>query len=115
MLQVWGRSGSGPKEFAFSGMSGVAVGPNGNLFIVDTSNSRIQKFSPQGRLLHVFRRMKRSIHAFSPTGIALDARGNIYVADAENGRLLKLSSLGKTARGTSIHEIQFHPPMARTD
>jgi DNA-binding beta-propeller fold protein YncE len=94
VLQAWGKAGSGLGQFAFAGMAGVAVGPGGSVFIA--GNSRIQKFSPGGKLLHVFLRKRRPIHPFSPTGIAVDAQGNMYVADAENGRLLKLSPSGKT-------------------
>ena len=46
---AWGDSGSGPGQFF--GLSGVAVDRNGNVFVAELFNDRIQKFTGDGVFL----------------------------------------------------------------
>ena len=53
----------------------VAVDSAGNIYVADTDNGRIQKFSPNGTFV-------TQIGPFeAPNGIAIDRAGNIYVAE----------------------------------
>ena len=67
----------------------------GNVYVAETSNSRIQKFSSDGTFL-----MKWGIYGSDdgqlkyPSGVAVDATGNVYVADTGNRRIQKFSSDG---------------------
>jgi hypothetical protein len=45
-LTLWGGFGTGPGQFKFP--AGVAVDGNGNVFVVDVENSRIQEFTNGG-------------------------------------------------------------------
>jgi DNA-binding beta-propeller fold protein YncE len=47
VLAVWGRRGTSPGEFDLPG--GIAVDGQGNVYVADTRNHRIQKLSPQGQ------------------------------------------------------------------
>lgn len=44
LLSAWGSVGSGDGQFSFSSLSGIAVDDNGNVFVVDSVQDRIQKF-----------------------------------------------------------------------
>ncbi len=64
----------------------ATVGADGNLYIVDGGNFRVQVFSPQGEFLRSFGEVGRRGGQFSrPKGIGSDADGNIYVADTAFG------------------------------
>ena len=45
----WGTPGDGPGEFAAP--EGIAIGPNGRIYVADTNNHRVQVFSSEGEFL----------------------------------------------------------------
>jgi sugar lactone lactonase YvrE len=58
ILARWGMLGSGSGQFSLASngrLNGIAVGRHGNVFVADTANNRIQKLSPQGKVLSVWR------------------------------------------------------------
>jgi DNA-binding beta-propeller fold protein YncE len=80
----------------------VAVDHSGNLYVVDQGNSRVQVFSPRGRLLGLWRIANASAGSTGSAsnephlyGIAVDGRGSVYVTDSGNDRVLELSSGGR--------------------
>jgi sugar lactone lactonase YvrE len=74
---------------------GLAVDNAGNIFVADTNNDRLQKFSPTGVFLSVIgKRGSGSGQFLEPGGIAVDSGGNIYVADVSNHRVQKLKADG---------------------
>ncbi len=69
----------------------VATDASGNVFWVDTFNSRVRKLNPSGVISTV------STGAFNPSqpfGIALDGAGNLLVADTLNHRIIAISPAG---------------------
>lgn len=68
----------------FAAPTNVAVDPQGNLYVTDTWNHRVQIFDRRGRFLRAFGVHGTRPGSFvRPKGIALDSQGHIYVADAE--------------------------------
>ncbi|HPP62213.1 MAG TPA: TIGR03663 family protein [Anaerolineales bacterium] len=77
---------------------GVAVGPDGSVYVTDTWNARVLKFTGEGKFLSAFGRYGSAEEAdtfWGPRGIAVDARGRVYVADTGNKRILVFDSNGK--------------------
>jgi tripartite motif-containing protein 71 len=71
----------------------VVTDSQGNLFVLDRGNSRIEKFGPDGQFLAKFGSAGSGDGQLnSPSAIALDAAGNVLVA--ENHRVQKLSPSG---------------------
>jgi tripartite motif-containing protein 71 len=78
-----------------SSPQGIAVdSSSGNVYVVDTANNRIKKFSSNGTFITEWGRYGTGNGSLnSPRGIALDQAGNVYVADTGNNRIQVFSIL----------------------
>jgi NHL repeat-containing protein len=110
----WGTTGSGDGQLIAP--AGVARDASGNVYVADSGNDRVQKFSATGTFLAKFGTSGAGNGQFtSPGGVAVDGSGNIYVADTANNRIQKLTSAGAfvTAWGTSgTNDGEFDSPTA---
>ena len=94
-LEVWGSPGSAEGQFNFmeSGFGGYGQGAitfdaDGNFYVVDTGNYRVQKFSPDRRFLTAWgEKGKAEGQFYGVTDIAVDSQGRVYVIDAGRGDL----------------------------
>jgi sugar lactone lactonase YvrE len=90
------EGGRGTGKGELDSPTGIAVDSNGNVFVTDTNNGRIEKFSLTGAFLDIMgTKGSGQGQLGAPNGIALDHVGNIYVADASNHLVQKLSADGK--------------------
>lgn len=79
-LSSFGSRGTGEGEFNFP--TSIAFGPEGNLYVVDQLNARIQIFAPDGEFLDMFGHRGRGTGSFTrPKDVAVDEVGFIYVVD----------------------------------
>ena len=92
-LLSWGRLGQ-TKAFdpggrgLFYGPRGIAVGPEGNVYVVDTGNKRVQVFDADGNYLREFGGAGEEAGEMDePVGIAVSDVGHVYVADTWNRRV----------------------------
>ncbi len=70
----------------FNQPQGVAVDGNGNVFVADTGNSKIEEIS--GGTVSAL----GSSYAFNqPSGVAVDSSGNVFVADTGNNAVVEIS------------------------
>ena len=89
-----GERGGNPGQL--SGPRGIAVDANGNIYVADTGNSRVQKFNPDGDSVSVVGSPGTgSGELKEPNGVEIDAEGNIWVVDASNPSLIKYDRAGK--------------------
>ena len=86
----WGGQGTGDSQF--SGPMGIAVNSEGNVYVADYYNHRIQKFDSDGNFITKWGSYGTAdSHFQSPLGIAVDSEGNVYVADRNNNRIQKFA------------------------
>lgn len=70
------------------GPRAVAIDSDGNIWVSDTGNERMIKFSPNGEPLASFGGTGGDVGQFlEPVGLAIDKDGNFYVADTWNRRV----------------------------
>ncbi len=80
--------GPGKGEGEFNGPRGIAIDQYGNIYVVDTNNSRIVKFDPDGKYLFSFGREGGAKGEFyKPRGIGIDSRDLLYVADTFHSKV----------------------------
>lgn len=89
-----GKRGSAPGEFNLP--RDVAIGKNGQIYVVDGGNFRVQVFDRDGKYLQSFGTIGRQLGNFArPKEVATDKEGNVYVADAAFGNFQIFSADGE--------------------
>ncbi len=89
------EGGRGTGKGEFDSPHGIAADSKGNIFVADTNNGRIEKFSPSGVYITSLGIKGTGYGQLGePNGIAVDRAGNVYVADASNHRVQKLAPDG---------------------
>ena len=72
----------------FAKPTGVAVDEDGNLYVCDTLNNRIEIFDADGKFISTFGKSGDGPGYFArPKGIAIDSDGHIWVADGVQDRV----------------------------
>ena len=72
----------------FSKPSAVAVDGEGNLYVTDTMNNRIEIFDPDGQFIGAFGKAGDGPGYFGrPKGVAIDSDGHVWVADGMQDRV----------------------------
>jgi len=89
----WGSSGSGNGQFSYP--YDVAVDGAGNVYIADTCNHRVQKFTAAGAFLESWGSYGTGVGQFNYSmGVGIGRAGNVYVTDACNNRIQQFTSEG---------------------
>jgi sugar lactone lactonase YvrE len=89
----WGHKGSDNGEF--DQPDGVAVGTDGQVYVADTYNHRVQVFTATGKFLGTWGSQGGGTGQFNyPRGLAVGADGAVYVADTFNHRIQKFDGNG---------------------
>ncbi len=92
-LSTWGSNGSSTGQF--NEPISVEVDRFGDVYVVDTQNNRIQKFTAAGTYLSSFGSSGSGNGQFiSPRDMAIDPYGDIYVTDGGNNRVQKFNASG---------------------
>ncbi len=97
-LRKWGGPFAIDIHGSFNGWfktsTAVTVGPEGNIFVADFYNHRIQKFSPKGDFLVAFGSRGKELGKMKfPIDVALDKEGSVYVVDFGNNRIQKFMQI----------------------
>ena len=101
LLQAWKENKE--RSLHQTAAHGMAVGPDGGVWLVDRERNSVFKYSPKGRSLVTIGSFaaltgtNESPYAFNyPAGVAHDSAGTVYVADGyRNTRIAKYTSTGE--------------------
>jgi DNA-binding beta-propeller fold protein YncE len=89
----WGEPGTGNGQF--NQPQGLAVDSSGIIYVVDTWNHRVQKFTLSGDFRGTWGSLGSADGQFkTPLGVAVDYLGNVYVLDSGNLRVQKFTPSG---------------------
>ena len=121
VLHTWGvfgdsNTGAVP-DGAFNEPWDVAIGPDGSIYVTDTWNHRVQKFTADGRFLAKwgqFGQGETPTAFWGPRGLAIDQQGRLYVMDTGNKRVVVFDGNGNFLAqfGTAgFGEGQFDEPV----
>jgi DNA-binding beta-propeller fold protein YncE len=90
------NGGRGIAHGQFASARGLAVDHAGNIYVADTGNARVQKFSGTGEFLAAIGRAGAGLGQLkNPVGVAVDSEGAIYVTDAGTHQLIKFGGDGQ--------------------
>jgi DNA-binding beta-propeller fold protein YncE len=109
-----GGRGSAPGEY--NAPRGLSTDPDGNVYVADDANHRIQKLSSAGAPLAVWGRDGGGYDRYGhprdgsgpgefrlPYGTAVDPRGHVFVADTGNHRVVEMTVGGAFVRAFGAH------------
>jgi hypothetical protein len=119
VVRRWGEEGSKPGEFDFVGddpasdaHGSIAVARDGNVYVSDSDNHRVQVFAADGTFVRQFGRFGTAAGQFVlPFDLSVDESGNVYVLDDD---LMRLSKFGPrlaflwTVDGNTDQELKGH-------
>ena len=110
LLTLGARQVPGNDLAHFNGPTGVAFGPDGSVYISDGyGNSRVLKFSPQGKFLLQWGSKGSAPGEFNVVhAVAVDQQGQVYVADRDNARIQVFDGSGRFLR--EWHNEQLGKP-----
>jgi uncharacterized protein (TIGR03663 family) len=97
---VFGEQGAAPGQL--QNPRGIKIGPDGNVYVADSGNHRLQKFTPDGELIAAWGQNSTvemetgAAQGFNePWDVAVAPDGSLLVADTWNHRVQKLDPQGR--------------------
>jgi sugar lactone lactonase YvrE len=103
VLQVWGSFGDATAGQApggtFNQPWGIGLAPDGSVYVADTWNHRIQKFTAEGEFVTMwgsFGQGERPDAFWGPRDVAVDANGNVFITDTGNKRVVIFDGQGQS-------------------
>lgn len=94
-VRQWGGQGTGEGEFAEP--KGIAVASNGDVYVADSGNHRMQQFAANGEFLRMWGDLGTEPGSFiGPNSVAVaPADGNVYVSEDATQRVQWFSATGE--------------------
>ena len=114
-------SASGTTASSFGGsLTGIALGPNGSLYVADATNQRVLRFDNAAAKANgaaadgvlgaadfttAGAGGMTATTLGNPQGLAVDASGNLFVSDLDNKRILRFNSAATKGNGAAADGV----------
>ena len=99
VVGAWGRLKGDPKqgdgEGEFNEPVGIAVAPDGSVYVCDTKNARVQRFTADGKFVSQWKMDGWSPKHSSEAYVDVGADGTVWVTDPPAHRVLHLTADGE--------------------
>jgi len=79
--------GGPAKEATFNGPKGIAVAPNGDVYVVDTENQAIRRIDPKKGTIDLVAGPALESGLARPHGVFVDDKGDVIIGDTETHRV----------------------------
>ncbi|HCS39645.1 MAG TPA: hypothetical protein DIW44_08675 [Anaerolineaceae bacterium] len=123
-LNSWGtfaslENGEAPGG-TFNEPWGIAIGPDGSVYVTDTWNHRVQKFTANGKFLTMWGTAGTSDSKttfWGPRGIAVNQNGQVFITDTGNNRVVIYDDNGTYLNQFGVSGIgagEFSEPVGLT-
>lgn len=105
LVQKIGEKDTTDENYLLFRPTDIVVDADGNIYVLDTGNFRIQKYDSKGKYLATIGRQGQGPGEFlNPYCMDIDRDSNIYVADRENRRVQIFTSSGMYAGSIRIQD-----------
>jgi len=109
---AFGERGDGDGQFNFP--TDIDVDTDGNIYVLDSLNARVQVFGPDGNFLRKFGERGTAVGSFRiPKGLAVSPNGIVYVSDSLSHRVVVFDLQGDyllTIGGQASAEVEGFVP-----
>ncbi|HZQ50266.1 MAG TPA: fibronectin type III domain-containing protein [Candidatus Dormibacteraeota bacterium] len=83
------------QPFTMNDPSGVAVGPDGDVYVIDSGNNSLLDYQPAtGSVVAIIGYIYSGVGLAAPTGLAVDAKNDIFIADTGDNRIVEVPGDG---------------------
>jgi sugar lactone lactonase YvrE len=111
----WGESGA--EAGHLDRPAGIAVDGDGDVYVVDRSGARVQRFTPDGELLADWVVPAAGLTSTHPIGLAVASDNSLFVTDASQHQVHHLAPTGELIEslgepGAAPGQLRF--PLALT-
>jgi len=92
-----------------TGPEGIAIAPDGTVYVADYIANRVYRVQPDGSLVTVagggslYEGPATKSNIFGPVGLAFDQSGNLYIADGPGGTIRRVDRNGMLTTVAKIH------------